>query len=72
MPPQGGRDGGSYPAGSWLTNLRQEKIEIKGVMTMTKANGVAGLIAFMTLAVCVAAIFDPRFRKACLSLLCKL
>ena len=33
---------------------------------------VATILAGLTLAVCVAAIFDPRFRKACVGLLCKL
>jgi len=29
-------------------------------------------IGWVTLAVCVAAVVDPRFRKLCWSLLCKL
>jgi hypothetical protein len=33
---------------------------------------IAKLLAGLTLAVCIAAVFDPRLRKACLSLLCKL
>jgi hypothetical protein len=33
---------------------------------------VAKLLAVVTFTICVAALFDPRFRKLCLSLLCKL
>jgi hypothetical protein len=33
---------------------------------------VAKILAGLTLAVCVAAIFDPRLRNACLGLLCRL
>ena len=35
-------------------------------------NELAKLFGLVTLAVCVAAIFDPRFREACLTFLCKL
>lgn len=37
-----------------------------------RENGLAKLMMFLTLAVYVAAMFDPRFRKACFSFLCKL
>jgi len=37
-----------------------------------KNEGLATLVGLITVGVCVAAIFDPRFRKLCLSLLCKL
>ena len=33
---------------------------------------VARILAGLTLAVCIAAVFDPRLRRACLGLLCKL
>jgi hypothetical protein len=33
---------------------------------------VAKILAGLTLAVCIAAVFDPRFRRVCLGLLCKL
>jgi hypothetical protein len=33
---------------------------------------ITKLFAGLTLAVCIAAVFDPRLRKACFSLLCKL
>lgn len=33
---------------------------------------LAGILAAVALAICVAAIFDPRLRRACIGLLCKL
>lgn len=33
---------------------------------------LATILAGVALAVCVAAIFDPRLRRACIGLLCKL
>jgi hypothetical protein len=33
---------------------------------------VARILAGLTLAVCIAAVFDPRLRRACFSLFCKL
>ena len=33
---------------------------------------VAKILLGLTLAVCIAAVFDPRLRKACLGLLCRL
>lgn len=35
-------------------------------------NGAAELFALGIGVICVAAIFDPRFRKWCLNLLCRL
>lgn len=37
-----------------------------------KNDNLAMLIGLITLSVCVAAIFDPRLRKFCVSLFCKL
>jgi hypothetical protein len=37
-----------------------------------KNDALATLIGLLTVGVCVAAIFDPRFRKFCVGLLCKL
>jgi len=37
-----------------------------------KNDNLATLVGLITVGVCVAAIFDPRFRKFCLGLLCKL
>lgn len=34
-------------------------------------NGFAKLLALVTIGVCLAALVDPRFRKACISLLCR-
>lgn len=41
---------------------------------MANSRGITAgqLIAWLTLGTCVLAAFDPRFRKACLGLLCKL
>jgi len=39
---------------------------------VSTANSIAkalGVVAFVT---CIVAVFDPRFRKLCLSLLCRL
>jgi hypothetical protein len=33
---------------------------------------LARILAGVALAVCVAAIFDPRLRRACIGLLCRL
>jgi hypothetical protein len=45
----------------------------KEASEMTRKNdGLATVMGLITVGVCVAAIFDPRFRKFCLSLLCKL
>jgi hypothetical protein len=45
----------------------------KEASEMTEKNdGLATVIGLITVCVCVAAIFDPRFRKFCLGLLCKL
>lgn len=32
----------------------------------------AELIVWLTLGTCIVAVFDPRFRKACFGLLCKI
>ena len=37
-----------------------------------EANSFAKFMGLLTLAVCVTALVDPRVRKFCLSLLCKL
>jgi hypothetical protein len=37
-----------------------------------RKNELTKLFGLVTLAVCAAAIFDPRFREACLTFLCKL
>jgi hypothetical protein len=39
---------------------------------MRKEDDFAKLIGFLTIAACIAAMIDPRFRKLCLGLLCKL
>jgi hypothetical protein len=40
---------------------------------MAKSNVTAAqMIVGLTFAVCIAAIFDPRLRKACFGLLCRL
>ncbi len=40
--------------------------------TMAKTNSAGTLLRLVTAAGCIAAIFNPRFRKACWSLLCRL
>jgi hypothetical protein len=42
------------------------------VKCMAHENGVTKLVGFLTIAACIAALVDPRFRKLCLGLLCKL
>ena len=45
----------------------------KGVIEMAaEGNSFAKFMGFLTLAICVAALVEPRVRKFCLSLLCKL
>jgi hypothetical protein len=39
---------------------------------MAQENDLTKLIGFLTVAACIAALIDPRFRKLCLGLLCKL
>jgi hypothetical protein len=41
---------------------------------MTRSNSIsaAQLIGWLTLSVCVAAVFEPRLRRACFGLLCRL
>jgi len=62
-----------------LTAVRQcpahpNGTNFKEVTPMEQRNDipVAKILVGLTLAVCVAAIFDPRLRKACLGLLCRL
>jgi hypothetical protein len=38
-------------------------------MTRSSSNSAAQLIGWLTLSVCVAALFEPRLRKACFGLL---
>jgi len=37
-----------------------------------KSDGAAALLGLFTVGVCIVALFDPRFRKLCLNLLCRL
>lgn len=39
---------------------------------MAKLSGAGFLFGAVTLFVCALALFDPRFRRACWGLLCKL
>jgi hypothetical protein len=41
---------------------------------MANSRGVSAgeLLLWLTLGTCIVAVVDPRFRKACLGLLCKL
>lgn len=36
------------------------------------ANSIAKALGVVTLIICIAAVFDPRFRKLCQGLLCRL
>lgn len=38
----------------------------------TRKTQFGSLLGWVTFAVCALAIFDPRFRKACWNLLCRL
>ena len=39
---------------------------------MAQQNDLTKLVGFLMVVTCIAALVDPRFRKLCLSLLCKL
>ena len=43
-------------------------------MRLANSRGVSAeeLLLWLTLGTCIVAVVDPRFRKACLGLLCKL